>query len=251
MRKWILALCALSLVGCASSRSQDKKKAELHLRLGAAHIESGNYPFALQELLKAAELDPENPAIQNNLGQVYFYRERYDLAEKHLREALKMEPRYSDARNNLGRVLIEAGKYPEAEKEIRTVINDLTYGSPEKAYINLGLLKFNQKEFKASRDAFSKVMQTQTDDCVANTYYGRTLFEEKDYGRAAEALDRAIGFCQKSLYDEPHYYSALAYYRLGDKSKSVARFEELIKYYPTGTYRDKAKGMLSLIRKGH
>lgn len=251
MRKWILALCALTMLGCASRSAQEKQKAELHLRLGAAHIESGNYPYALQELLKAQELDPKNPVIQNNLGQVYFYRDRFDLAEKHLRQALEFEPRYSDARNNLGRVLIEEGRYADAEKEIRAVINDLTYGNPEKAYINLGLVKFNQKEYGAARTAFGKVMDTQTDDCVANTYYGRTFFEEKDYGRAAEALDRAIGFCQKNLFDEPHYYSALSYYRLGEKSKSVARFEELIKYYPTGKYRDKAKGMLSLIRKGH
>lgn len=251
MRKWIIALCAVSVLGCASRSAEDKKKADLHLRLGVAHIESGNYPYALQELLKAQELDPKNPAIQNNLGQVYFYRERFELAEKHLRKALELEPRYSDARNNLGRVLMEEGKFAEAEKQVRAVIDDLTYGSPEKAYINLGLIKFNQKDYPAARANFSKVLQTQTDDCIANTYLGRSLFEEKDYGRATEALDRAIGFCQKNLYDEPHYYSALAYYRLGDRSKSVARFEELVKYYPTGKYREKAKGMLSLIRKGH
>lgn len=251
MRKWILALCALTMLGCASRSAQDKQKAELHLRLGAAHIGNGNYPVALQELLKAEALDPKNPVTHNNLGQVYFFRERYDLAEKHLQRALEIEPRYSEARNNLGRVLIEVGRYADAEKEIRKVIDDLTYGNPEKAYINLGLAKFNQKDFPAARAAFGKAMETQTDDCIANTYFGRTYFEVKDYERASSALDRAIGFCQKSLYDEPHFYSALAYYRLGDKSKSITRFEELIKYYPTGKYREKAKGMLSLIRKGH
>jgi len=251
MRKWILAVCTLSMLGCATRGEQDKKKADLYLRLGTAQIESANYPAALSDLLKAEELDPKNPVIHNNLGLVYFFRERYDLAEKHLRKAISFDARYSEARNNLSRVLIEEGKYAEAEKELSTVLNDLTYPNPEKAYINLGLAKFNQKDFPAAQDAFARVLKTVPDDCVASTYFGRALFEMSDYARAAEALDRAIGFCQKNLYDEPHYFSALAYYRLGDKAKSMTRFEELIKYYPTGKYRDKAKGMLSLIRKGH
>lgn len=256
MRKWILALCTLSMLGCAvlsgcATWGEDKKKAELHLRLGTSQLESGNYPYALRELLEAEKLDSSNPVTQNNLGLVYFFRERYDLAEKHLRNAINMDEKYSEARNNLSRVLIEEGKYAEAEKELRIVLNDLTYASPDKAYINLGLAKFNQKDYMAARNAFSKVLSKNQDDCISSTYFGRTFFETEDYSRAAEALDRAIGFCQKNLYDEPHYYSALAYYRLGEKSKSVARFEELIKYYPDGKYREKAKGMLSLIRKGH
>ncbi len=251
MRKWILALCSLAMLGCASWGQQDKKKADLYLRLGTTQLESGNYPYALRDLLKAEELDASNPVTQNNLGLVYFFRERYDLAEKHLRKALSLDSKYSEARNNLSRVLIEEGKFSAAEKELQVVLDDLTYASPEKAYINLGLAKFNQKDYASARTAFMKVLNTIPDDCVASTYFGRTFFETEDYAKATEALDRAIGFCQKNLYDEPHYYSALAYYRLGDKSKSVARFEELIKYYPTGKYRDKAKGMLSLIRKGH
>lgn len=238
-------------MSCASWWQQDKTKADLYLRMGISQLESGNYPYALRDLLKAEELDPKNAVTQNNLGLVYFFRERMDLAENHLRKAVAIDDKYSEARNNLSRVLIERGQFAAAEKEVTKVINDLTYPNPEKAYINLGLIKFNQKDYAGSQAAFTKVTESVPDDCVANTYLGRSLFESGNYSRAAEALDRAIGFCQKSLYDEPHYYSALAYYRLGEKSKSVARFEEVVKYYPTGKYREKAKGMLSLIRKGH
>lgn len=257
MRKWIIALCAIpvvisvlvSAVGCAST--QNKEKADLYLRMGSSLIEESNYPGALSALLKAQDLDPQNPLIMNNLGQVYFLRERYDLAEKQFRKAVNTQPNYTDARNNLARVLIEEGKYAEAEKELNTVLSDLTYGSADRAYINMGLAKFNQKQYPQAEEAFSKALRAKSDDCVASNYYGRSIFEEKDYGRAVEALDRAIGFCQKSLFDEPHFYSALAYYRLGDKSKATARFEEIIKYYPDGKYRQKAKGMLDLLRKGH
>jgi Flp pilus assembly protein TadD len=251
MVKWFMALGVLSLIGCASTATKNKEKAELYMRMGATQIESADYPQALRNMLLAEELDPTNPVIQNNLGLIYFFRERFDLAEKHLIKASTIDPKYSEARNNLSRVYLEEGKYDLAEKEVQIVLNDLTYSNPEKAYINLGLIKFNRKQYPAARVAFGKALKLVPDDCVSSTYYGRTYFEAEDYSQAAEALDKAIGFCQKNLFDEPHYYSALAYYRLGDKSKATARFEELIKFYPSGTYREKARGMLGLIKKGH
>lgn len=254
MSKWILTLSIVSLAfssftSCASWR-RDKEKAELYLRMGSSLLEEGNYANALSALLNAKELDPENPIIFNNLGQVYFLREKYDLAEKQFKTAIALQPRYTEAHNNLARVLIEVGKYKEADKELKIVIDDLTFSATDRAYINLGLLRFNQKDFSSAEDAFKKVLKSKPDDCIASCYFGRSIFEQREYPRAAETLDRAIGFCQKQLFDEPHFYSALAYFRLGDKAKSVARFEELIKYYPDGKHREKAKGMLELIRKG-
>ena len=240
----------LFCAGCASwSGQKNKDKAELHLRLANAQMEAGVYPSALRELQKAEELDPQNAAVQNNLGLVYFFRERYDTSAEYLKKALQLSPQFTEARNNLARVLIEQRKYAQAETEIKKVLNDLTFPTPEKAYANLGLIKFNQKKYDEARSAYSKVIAQVPDDCVAATYYGRTYFEENEYPTAAQYLDRAIGFCQRSLFDEPHYYSALAYYRGGDKSKAIARFEEIVKLYPNGKYREKSIGMLSLLRK--
>lgn len=250
MQKWIIALGILFVIGCASTSSKNKSLAELHLRLAATQMESGNYPFALQELQKAEKLDPSNPSVYNNLGLVYFHRQRLDLAEKNLAKALEIYPKFADARTNYSRVLLEAGKYDEAEKQIKIVIADLTYPYPEKALSNLGLIKFNKKEYSTAKNIFAKILSTQPEDCIANTYLGRSLFELESYESAAESFDKAISFCQKNMYDEPHYYSALTYYRLGNKSKSMTRFEELVKFYPNGTYREKAKGMLNILRKG-
>lgn len=231
--------------------SQDAEKAELYLRMGTANFENGNYPGALSDLLKAEELDRNNASVQNNLGLTYFMRQRYDLAEKHLRRALSIESKYTEARNNLARVLIEMGRFKDAEKEIKVVLDDLTYPAVDKAYINLGLAQFNQKNYQGAKQSFLQAMNASRDNCVANAYYGRSIFELKDYQLAAPALDTAIGFCQRALYDEPHYYSALTYYRLGQKEKSMARFSEIIKIYPEGKYRDKSKAMLELIRKSY
>lgn len=239
----------LLLSSCATTSSGDSDRALLHQRIGLSYYEAGNYPLALKEFKEAYELDSKNPAIMNNLGLVYFQRERYDLAEQHIRKALALSPDFTEARNNLARILIDEKKYEEAEKELKVVIDDLTYTGVERAYMNLGLLYYNTGDFQKAREAFLKSVNLQKESCTANTYLGKSHFELKNYAKAAEVLDKAIGFCQTSGYDEPHYYSALTYYRLGQTDKSVARFEEILKLYPNGLYRDKSRAMLDLIKK--
>lgn len=250
MAKRILGVFLLILsTACTSLSTENEETAKLHLRIGTSHLNNENYPMALNELLTAAELDPSNPVIQNNLGLTYFFRERFDLAENHIRKALKLDEKYSDARNNLSRVLIERGRYTEAAQEAQIVIQDLLYTSPEKPLINLGLAQFKMGQFETAKKNFQKALDYQRDNCLAQSFYGRTFFEMKDYNRASEALDRAAGFCQRSQFDEPHYYSALSYYQLGQKSKAEARFESLLKLYPNGRYNEKAKTMLETIRR--
>jgi Tfp pilus assembly protein PilF len=237
------------LVNCASLFSQSKKEeAELRMRVGASHLSSGNYPMALSELLKAEELDSENPEIHNNLALVYFVRERFDLAEQQIKLALQIDPKYTDAKNNLARIKIELGNYPEAIKFSQEVIDDLTFSHPEKGWINLGIAQFKLNKFSEAKSSFLKAVQIEKDNCVANSYYGRSLFELKDYDQSTVSLDKAVGYCQNYLFDEPHYYSAMSYLQVGDKSRARARFEEIVKLYPNGKYVEKSRAMIQIIR---
>ena len=104
-------------------------------------------------------------------------------------------------------------------------------------------------DFNGAKNAFSKAVDFQRDSCEAQNNYGRSLYELKDYRKASDALDRAIGFCQRTQFDEPHYYSALSYYQLGEVDKAKSRLDEVIKFYPNGKYIDKAKGLLETINK--
>lgn len=221
----------------------------LHAANGSSLYQNENYSLALKEFLLAESNDPDNATVQNSLGLTYFMKERYQLAIKHFERAIKIDPKFTDARNNLARVYIEANRYQDAEKQLNIVTNDLTYPSQERAYINLGLNFFNQKKFDQAKNNFLKAINTQPDNCFAHTYYGRSLFEMKNYDASISALDKAIEFCQKLLIDEPHYYSALSFYRMGEKDKSITRFQEVIKLYPNGKYSDRSKGMLNIIKR--
>lgn len=250
IKNWFLLSSFLLCAACSSFTSrQDEELAKLHLQNGTSQLTNGNFPQALSELLRAESLDSSNPVIQNNLGLAYFFRERPDLAEIHIRKAIKLDSKYTDAYNNLARVLIERGKYPEAAQYAQIAIQDLTYPNPEKPLINLGIAQFKLSQFAAAKRTFQKSLDYQRDNCLAQSYYGRSLFEMKDFKRSSEALDRAASFCQQSQFDEPQYYSALSYYQLGKTQQAESRFEGLIKLYPQGRYYEKAKSMLETIRR--
>lgn len=234
---------------CSSAPTQDEERAMYHLQMGSAALVQGKNPVALTELGMAEELDPDNPVIQNNLGLAYLARKKIDLAEVHIRKAISINKNYSDARNNLGRVLIESGRHQDAIEQFKIVIQDLKYEFPERPYVNMGIAYFNLANYNVAQTYFIKAIEYQRENCFAQAYLGRTFYELKDYKRATEQLDKAVTFCRKNQYDEPLYYSALAYYQLGQKQKTEARLDEVIKMYPNGLYSDKARNMLDIIRR--
>lgn len=244
----ILFLGAVCLVSCETV-PKNKEAAQLHLQIGTAQLTGGNYPVAMKELQEARDLDPENEMIENNLGLVYFVREKFELAEKHLTLAIKLKPNYTDALNNLARVHIELGQNDLAIRELTKVLNDLTYQSAEKAWVNMGLAYFQKGEFQTAKNKFTEAIKLNRNHCLAHTLFGRSELELEDFNHATVELDKAIFFCKQNHFDEPHYYSGISYFRMGNKEKGIARMEEVIRLYPNGKYASRAKTMIDEMNK--
>lgn len=253
MRKLFFALTLslqfLIIVACTHLVSKNEEQAQLHLRIAMGHLQKESYPLALSELIKAHELDPENPLIENNLGLAYFYRERIDLAEKHLRKSLELDPKYTDARINLAHILIEKTSYEEAFTVAQKASLDLTYNQPQRSFMYMGIALFKKNQFTQAQKYLLKSIELQRDNCLSQNYYGRTHLEMNNYKAASQALDTAAGYCLSSQFDEPQYYSGLSYFQLGDTQKAVDRLETLLKIYPQGQYLEKAKALLTKIKR--
>ena len=123
----------------------------------------------------------------------------------------------------------------------------MTYPQPGKAYINYGLSYFREQKYTESREAFLKAISFERENCLAQNYYGRSLLELKELTKAIQTLDKASGYCLKVNFDEPIYFSAMAYFRMGDRIKAQARLETLIQ--KNSPYKDKAETMLEILRK--
>lgn len=240
-------VCVGLFIGCATTQ-KNQEEAQFHLRIGTTFLSQGNFPRALSELLTAEQLDPDNLYVENNLGLVYFFNQHYDLSIRHFDHAIKIKPSYNEARNNRGRVLIEAGRVDEAIADLKTVLADLTYPDPAKAWVNLGMAYFRKGDFASARDKFTQAIQIDRNNCLAMSYYGRSLFELGKFTDAVQALDNAVVVCKPVKFDEPHYFSGLSYYKLGKTTSAIARMEEVVQLFPNGLYAKKAESMLKLMK---
>lgn len=248
----IAALCLLAtfaLSACTSATKQDRERAALHMQIGTGFLSKGQYPQAMSELLRAEQLDPSNALVKNNLGIAFYVRGRHKQAEGKFREAIKIQSNFTDAKNNLARTLIDQNKLPEAIRLLHEIEGDLTYQSPEKTFSNLGMAYFEHGEYKKAEEYLARSMELRRQSCTTASYYGRTLFEMKRVKQSAEVLDQAIEFCRPTKFEDPLYFSAMSYFSLGEKEKSRARLEELLKDYPKSKYVAKAKGMLELLEQ--
>ncbi|NJL25160.1 MAG: tetratricopeptide repeat protein [Calothrix sp. SM1_5_4] len=247
MRVIILILSILLSFGCTTINRESRERATLHMQIGTGFLSQGQYPQAMSELLKAERLDPDNPAILNNLGLAYYVRGRWAQAEQKFERAITKAPNFSDAKNNLARVFIDRERFIDAIKILREVEGDLTYPFPEKTYSNLGMAYFLSGHYQKAEEYLAKSLQIRRQSCTTANYYGRTLLEMKRIQQSAEVLDQAVEFCRPTKFEDPLYFSAMSYFSLGEKEKSRARLEELLKEYPKSKYVAKAKGMLELL----
>lgn len=249
MRISISLLCLVLLAACTTPPKERQERAALHMQIGTGYLTKGQYPQAMSELMRAEQLDPTNPFILNNLGIAYYVRGKSKQAEAKFRQAIKQEPKFSDAKNNLARTLIDQGRLPEAVKMLNEVEGDLTYPYPEKTLANLGMAHFEMGQYKKAEEYLARSLEIRRESCTSAAYYGRTLLEMKKTKQSAEVLDKAIEYCRSTKFEDPLYFSAMSYFTLGEKEKSRARLEELLKDYPKSKYVAKAKGMLELLEQ--
>lgn len=140
-------LCA-ALAACGASKTRTIRandpygalsESEIYVQKGVQYMEAGNYEIALQDLMRATELDGRNSEAFNALAVLYQKLDQPADAERQFRKALSANSDNFGARNNYGRFLCARGQYEEAMSQFREVIGSKLYGSPWIALTNAGL----------------------------------------------------------------------------------------------------------------
>lgn len=247
IRTFITLVFLTSFISSCSTTSENKPAAYSHFKIGVSFVAKGQYAKGLDHLLKAKQFDPRNPLYLNHLGLTYYFMEEHALAIQAMKNAIEEKPSYSEAHNNLGRTYIEIKDFESARKHLLIAAADLTYPHQDKVWLNMGLSYFMQNKFKKSQNYFLKSISANRSNCLAYNYYGRTEIELENFRKAAKILDQAIYHCRKKGTDEPHYYSAIALFRTGYKSRAMARLKEGRKLFPSGPNRTKMDEMLKLM----
>jgi Tfp pilus assembly protein PilF len=156
---------------------------------------------ALDHVQKALKLDDTN-AEAAYLGSVILFQFcaldehsgdcRFNDAEHFAREALRASPDHRDAKNALGVILIHEKRYDDAIAVLKPLADDILYGTPEKAWGNLGWAYLERGSLEEAIDALRRSVAAQPLFCVGNFRLGLAFEKKGDLPLAREALSKAV-----------------------------------------------------------
>ncbi len=167
--------------------AQHGDTAELHVLVGQAHAQQGDYPGAIESLGRALELKPDVAEANGALGLIYLEQGKLDEAQEALQRELKQRPDDTTSQQRLAAVLELQGKLDEALVELR------------------------------------KVLRVRPDYAQARYLYGKILLAQGSAEQAAEQLEAAARSAPKDA--NIHYQLGRAYQSLGRQEAARKEFE--------------------------
>jgi tetratricopeptide (TPR) repeat protein len=145
---------------------------------GIAALEAKQYDAAVENLNKAAELDPNQIAVWSHLAQAYTEQAGTKTGAEHdaavakaietYNKALTLKPDDASLHNNYGLLLAKAGKFPDAIGELEKAAQ-LEPANSCKYYYNLGALYTNAGQVEPAIDTFKKGIAADAN--CADAYY--------------------------------------------------------------------------------
>ncbi len=185
----------------------------------------GQYPQALQEFLRAAEMNPKNPEIFYNIGRTYYKLRSPKEAMSALQKAVELKPNYSVAKTVLKKVEAELAQKDKSSVQTFSrnykiqIPSEISYPYPDftegfYAYYSGdqagSLEKFDRDSKKPEKSA-----QVSMDQAII--YYHLRYFDD------------AIKYFQKTIETDPQ--NAAAYFNLGLSLEQASRQDSAIEAY--------------------
>jgi len=244
---FLLASAALAS-GCQAPKAKPKDPASetaTNIRLAESYFSAGKVNEALGILEKAAASQPDNAALRNYYGQLCFLGGRNTEAEAAFRKALELDPHLTDARNNLGALYDVTGRKDLAEREFKDVLADMTYASPEKAHLNLGILYLSQGRQDEAITHLRKSVEI-------NPKFYRGHFELASALDKAGQLDEAAREYEVAAPEykgngEYQYRIGLAYMKLNEPVKAREHFVRCQELSPGSESASKAYNLMKML----
>jgi Flp pilus assembly protein TadD len=85
---------------------------------GKKALERGDYKAAVELFSRAAEREPDNASVCNELGYAYRKSGNLELAFKHYNEALRLDPKHRGAHEYIGETYLLVNNLPKAEEHL-------------------------------------------------------------------------------------------------------------------------------------
>jgi len=201
---------AIAALERAASLSPDSARAQLEL--GSALRDAGRYDQAERALQKAINLRPGYVSGSLELGILYYVTNRYDAAANQFRLAVEQAPLNVTAHNDLGGLMYFLDRREEAREAFEASL--VAYPNAV-AYSQLGIVFFDEADYARSADMLERAVELAPDDCELVGNLASAYRWGGDRARAGPAFRRAIEVCEASLAaapDDPLLMATLAGY---------------------------------------
>jgi len=228
----LIGIIALSgLWACGGQDPQHNKQiAEATREIGEAYMRQGDYTSAMRELMKAKDLNPEDPFIYNDLGLCYMAKKHLPDAIANFKKSIALKGSYTPARNNLGAAYLEAREWDAAIATFKEITKDALYATPQYPLSNLGLAYYRKGDLRTALEYYKQALKIQPDFVTALFGTGRTYLAMNQGRLALRYLERAVQLAPEVA--DIHFSLAEAYLLTGQFAQARASYETVISLEP-------------------
>jgi len=159
--------------------------------LGDFAREAGDYDAAIRQFERALALAPDHPSLLNNLGLALEKAGRLDDAEPRFRRALEVAPDDLNALANLAQNLYQQHRFREAAEHFDRLIARMPT-APASIWVNRAICLIDCSEISKAAASFERAVEIAPDAANAWRGLGIVRIEQRQFGAAVIALERAM-----------------------------------------------------------
>ena len=229
---------ALSGCGLSQVPKKSRLKSNLYYRLGVGFYQNGNFIKAMQEFIKAKNLNPYSAKNYNAIGMVYMETAREAEAVKNFKEAVRINPKFSDAYYNLAIIYTKRKDYAPAEIYLKKALKNPFYNRPYQSYTQLAKIYFAENKPEKAKKILiiSKLLDKK---------YFLTYYYLGKYYLVKGRLDKSLYNFKKTLkldmfFTPAKYYEGVIYFNQKRYSKAKKIFSSVYEQNKTNVYGTKS-----------
>ncbi|MBL7663607.1 MAG: tetratricopeptide repeat protein [Bacteriovoracaceae bacterium] len=244
--RFLLCLSLLTLfVGCASNEKDTlAKRADIHYSHGTTSMMQKDYTTALEHLLEADKLNPNNSEINNNLGMAYYFKGEQKLALARIRRSIELDEKNTDAKMNIASIYLQNNNLTDAEKLYNEVLKDLIYQHQYRTYYNLGVLEMKRENPTKAFEYFKESVKIKENYCPAYFQLGLIDYDNQKYDDAFQNFQAsANGVCH--VNPAPHYHLGLTMIKQQRYDTARIKLDEVVRRFRGSGYDAKAHAKIA------
>lgn len=139
--------------------NEAEAKARIHVDLGAAYLQTGNYGVALDEARIALASAPNYAPAYLLIATVYMFLDDQAAARANFDQALGLAPGDPEINNTYGWFLCATGQEKQGLERLAVAMRNPYYSTPANPQVNAGLCHLRLKDEAAAETAFQRAVQ--------------------------------------------------------------------------------------------